>query len=158
MDLLPRRTGACPGQLSSGGRVECSAVAPVGVRGRGTARPEGGRLPMPPLAIDIGRPQKRPSHDAGHNARLFEGKRVVKPSRAAYCLALLSLLLSMAMLLEPTIAQAAESDTTTVAMPRADTSSQTEPSSNAPVVLRGARPVTPAAAQKPNVSNQAAPP
>ena len=113
---------------------------------------------MPPLAIDIGRPQKRPSHDAGHNARLFEGKRVVKPSRAAYCLALLSLLLSMAMLLEPTIAQAAESDTTTVAMPRADTSSQTEPSSNAPVVLRGTRPVTPAAAQEPNVSNQAPPP
>src|SRR5438477_4976468 len=107
MDLLPRRTGACPGQLSSGGRVECSAVAPVRVRARGTARPEGRRLPMPPLAIDIGRPQKRPSHDAGHNARLFEGRRVVKPSRAAYRLALLSLL-SMAMLLRPTIAQAAE--------------------------------------------------
>src|SRR5881394_2131894 len=159
MDLLPRRTGACPGQLSSGGRVECSAVAPVGVRGRGTARPEGGRLPMPPLAIDIGRPQKRPSHDAGHNARLFEGKRVVKPSRAAYRLPLLSLLLSMAMLLQPTIAQAAEGDTTTtVAIPRADTSSQTEPSSNAPVVLRGARAVTPAAAQEPNVNNRAPPP
>src|SRR5438067_1083480 len=121
MDLLPRRTGACPGQLSGGGRVErfgrlcrkCSAVAPVQVRARGTARPEGGWFPIPPLAIDIGRPQKRPSHDAGHNARLFKGRRVVKPSRAAYRLALLSLLLSMAMLLQPTIAQAAEGDTTT---------------------------------------------
>ena len=90
--------------------------------------------------------------------RLFEGRRVVKPSRAAYRLALLSLL-SMAMLLRPTIAQAAEGDTTTtVAIPRADTSSQTESSSNAPVVLRGTRPVTPAAAQEPNVSNQAPPP
>ena len=82
----------------------------------------------------------------------------MKPSRAAYRLALLSLL-SMAMLLRPTIAQAAEGDTTTtVAIPRADTSSQTEPSSNATVVLRGTRPVTPAAAQESNLSNQAAPP
>jgi len=83
----------------------------------------------------------------------------VKPSRAAYRLALLSLVLSMSMLMQPTIAQAAEGDTTTtVAIPRADTSSQTEPSSTAPVILRGTRPITPAAAQEPNVSNQAPPP
>src|SRR5690349_9330914 len=90
----------------------------------GTARPEGGRpASNAPSTIDIGRPQKRPSHDAGHNARLFEGRRVVKPSRAAYRLALLSLLLSMSMLMQPRIAQSAEGDTiTTVAIPRAETS------------------------------------
>ena len=83
----------------------------------------------------------------------------MKPSRAAYCLGLLSLLLSIVMLSEPTNAQAADGDTaTTVAIPRADTSAQAEPSSNAPVVLRGTRPVTPAAAEVPNVRNQAPPP
>ena len=90
---------------------------------------------------------------------LLEGRRVVKPSRAAYHVALLSLLLSIVMFSEPTIAQAADGDTTTtVAIPRADTSAQAEPSSNAPVVLRGTRPVTPAAAQAPGVSNRAPPP
>jgi hypothetical protein len=91
---------------------------------------------------------------------LLEGRRVVKPSRAAYCLGLLSLLVSIAMPLQPTIAQAADGDTTTtVAIPRADTSAQAEPSSNAPVVLlRGTRPVAPAAAEVPNVRNRAPPP
>src|SRR5437588_9819031 len=92
----------------------------------------------------------------------FEGRRVVKPSRvgkASYRLAFLtSLLLSMALLLQPTIAEGADGDTTTtLAMPRANASSQ-EPSSGDPVILRGTRPVSPLAAEAPNVGNQAPPP
>src|SRR5262244_2920241 len=53
---------------------------------------------------------------------LLEGRRVVKSSRATYCLALLSLLVSVAVALQSTIAQAADGDTTTtVAIPPADT-------------------------------------
>ena len=83
----------------------------------------------------------------------------MKPSRvgkAFYRLAFLtSLLLSMALLLQPTIADGADGDTTTtLAMPRADAGSQ-EPSSGGPVVLRGTRPVSPIAAEAPNVGNQA---
>ena len=83
----------------------------------------------------------------------------MKPSRGeegSYRLALLtSFLLSTTIALQPMIAQAADGDTAiTVATPRADTGSQEEPSSNAPVVLCGTRPVTPAAAQVPNVRNQ----
>ena len=80
-----------------------------------------------------------------------------RPENGSYRLVLLtSLLVSVALLSQPTIAQTADGDTTTtVAIPRADTSSQTEPSSTAPVILRGTRPITPAAAQEPNVSNQA---
>jgi hypothetical protein len=83
-----------------------------------------------------------------------------RPENGSYRLVLLtSLLVSVALLSQPTIAQTADGDTTTtVAIPRADTSAQAEPSSNAPVVLRGTRPVTPAAAQAPGVSNRAAPP
>src|SRR5262249_59482684 len=90
----------------------------------------------------------------------IEGRRVMKPSRAkngSYRLILLtSLLASVVLLLQPTIAQPADGDTTiTVAIPHADTGSQAEPSSNAPVVLRGTRPVTAAAAQVPTVRTQA---
>ena len=86
----------------------------------------------------------------------------MKPSRvgkASYRLAFLtSLLLSMALLLQPTIAEGADGDTTTtLAMPRANASSQ-EPSSGDPVILRGTRPVSPVAAEAPNVGNQAPPP
>ena len=86
----------------------------------------------------------------------------MKPSRvgkASYRLAFLtSLLLSMALLLPPTIAEGADGDTTTtLAMPRANASSQ-EPSSGGPVILRGTRPVSPLAAEAPNVGNQAPPP
>ena len=86
----------------------------------------------------------------------------MKPSRvgkASYRLAFLtSLLLSMALLLPPTIAEGADGDTTTtLAMPRANASSQ-EPSSGGPVILRGTRPVSPVAAEAPNVGNQAPPP
>jgi len=95
----------------------------------------------------------------GQDTRSIEGRRVMEPSRAAYRLGLLSLLLSTVVLSQPTIAQAADGDTTiTVAIPRADTGSQAEPSSNAPVVLRGTRPVTAAAAQVPNMRNQTPPP
>ena len=83
----------------------------------------------------------------------IRGEARMKPScrkKASYRLALLtSFLLSIAMALQPAIAQAADGDTTTtVAMLRADTSAQAEPSSNVPVVLRGTRPVTPAAARR----------
>jgi len=82
----------------------------------------------------------------------------MKPSRAAYRLALLSLLLSTAVLSQPTIAQAADGDTTTtVAMPPADTGLR-EPSSGGSVILRGTRPVSPAPTQAPNVGNQEASP
>ena len=86
----------------------------------------------------------------------------MKPSRvgkAAYRLALLtSLLLSMALLLQPTIADGADGDaTTTLAMPRVDAGSQ-EPSSGGPVFLRGTRPVSPVAAQARNIGKQAPPP
>src|SRR2546423_15351001 len=98
----------------------------------------------------------------GTNARSVVGRCVVEPSRAKearYRLAVLVAILSIAMLAHPTIAQAADGDTTTtVAIPRADPSAQAEPSNNAPVVLRGTRPVTPAAAQAPGVSNRAPPP
>src|SRR5207302_2501414 len=92
----------------------------------------------------------------------LEGRRGVKPSRvgkASYRLAVLtSLLLSMALLLQPIIADGADGDTTTtLAMPRADAGSQ-EPSSGGPVILRGTRPVSPVAAEAPNVGNQASAP
>jgi len=86
----------------------------------------------------------------------------MKPSRteeACYRLALLmSFLVSIAVALQPTIAQAADGDaTTTVAMPPADTGLR-EPSSGGSVVLRGTRPVSPASTQAPNVGNQEPPP
>src|SRR5438045_9673435 len=92
----------------------------------------------------------------------FEGRRVVKPSRvgkASYRLAFLtSLVLSMALLLPPTIAEGADGDTTTtLAMPRANPSSH-EPSSGGPVILRGTPPVPPVAAEAPHLGTQAPPP
>ena len=85
----------------------------------------------------------------------------MKPSRvgkASYRLALLtSLLFSMALLLQPTIADGADGDTTTtLSMPRTDAGSQ-EPSSGGPVILRGTRAVSPVAAEAPNIGNQASP-
>ena len=114
----------------------------------------------PGAAVDIDYPGRDHQSNAGYKTlALLEGRRVVKSSRAAYRLALLSLLLSMAMLSRPTIAEAADGGTAiTVAIPRADTGSQEEPSSNAPVILRGTRPVTRAAAEAPNVRNRAPPP
>ena len=85
-----------------------------------------------------------------------------RTEKACYRIAFLSsFALSMVMALHSTIARAADGDTTTittVAIPRADTGSQKEPSSNATVVLRGNRPVTPAAAEVPNPRNEAPPP
>jgi len=82
----------------------------------------------------------------------------VKPSRATYCLALLSLLVSVAVALQSTIAQAADGDTTTtVAIPPADTGLR-EPSSGGSVVIRGTRPISPAPRQAPSVRNEAPPP
>jgi hypothetical protein len=85
----------------------------------------------------------------------------VRPSRAgkaSYRLAFLtSLLLSMALLLQPTIAHGADGDTTTtLAMPRADAAQ--EPSSGGPVILRGTRPVNRVAAEAPNGNQASAPP
>jgi hypothetical protein len=85
-----------------------------------------------------------------------ESSRVEK---ASYRLALLTgLLLSMALLLQPTTADGADGDTTTtLAMPRGDAGSQ-GPSSGGPVILRGTRPGSPVAAEASNVGNQAPPP
>ena len=85
----------------------------------------------------------------------------MKPSRvgkASYRLAFwTSLLLSMGLLLQPTIADGADGDTTTtLAMPRADAGSQ-EPSSGGRVIRRGTRPVSAVAAQARNIGNQAPP-
>ena len=81
----------------------------------------------------------------------------MKPSRAAYHLALLSLLLSIALAFRPTITQAADGDTTTtLALPPADTGLR-EPSSGGSLIIRGTRPVSPASTQVPIVSNQAPP-
>ena len=86
----------------------------------------------------------------------MESSRVEK---ASYRLALLTgLLLSMALLLQPTTADGADGDTTTtLAMPRGDAGSQ-GPSSGGPVIVRGTRPVSPVAAEASNVGNQAPPP
>lgn len=85
-----------------------------------------------------------------------------RAEKASYRLALFSsFVLSMTIAVQPTIAPAADGDTTTittVAMPRADTGSRQEPSSNAAVVLHGTRPFTSAATEVPNVRNEAPPP
>ena len=82
----------------------------------------------------------------------------MKPSRAAYHLALLSLLLSIALAFRPTITQAADGDTTTtLALPPADTGLR-EPSSGGSLIIRGTRPVRPASTQVPNVRSQEPPP
>src|SRR5437868_13831473 len=87
----------------------------------------------------------------GTNARSVEGRRVVEPSRAEKArqrLAVLVAILSIAMLAHPTIANAADGDTTTVAMPPpvSDTGFR-EPSGGGSVIIRGTRPVSPAAEQ-----------
>jgi hypothetical protein len=83
----------------------------------------------------------------GTNARSIEGRRVVEPSRAkeaTYRIAFLTgVLLSMAMLLQPTIATADDGDTATVTIPRpAPDTGLREPSSSGLVVIRGTRPAT----------------
>ena len=83
----------------------------------------------------------------GTNARSIEGRRVVEPSRAkeaTYRIAFLTgLLLSMAMLLQPTIATADDGDAATVTIPRPSTDTGLrEPSSSGLVVIRGTRPAT----------------
>jgi len=83
----------------------------------------------------------------GANARSIEGRRVVEPSRAkeaTYRIAFLTgLLLSMAMLLQPTIATADDGDAATVTIPRpAPDTGLREPSSSGLVVIRGTRPAT----------------
>ena len=82
-----------------------------------------------------------------------------RTEKASYRLALLtSLVVSIGMALQPSIAQDADGDTTnTLAMPPADTGLR-EPLSGGSLVLRGTRPVSPAPTQARNVSNQAAPP
>jgi hypothetical protein len=87
----------------------------------------------------------------------------VEPSRAdkaVYGLGVLTaVLLSAAMLSQPTIATAADGDTATVAVP--DPGSDTglrEPSISGPVVIHGTRPAGPEAAQSPNMRNQIPPP
>jgi hypothetical protein len=91
----------------------------------------------------------------GTNARSIEGRRVVAPSRtekATYRIAFLTgVLVSMAMLLKPTIAAADDGDTATVTIPRpaADTGLR-EPSSSDLVIIRGTRPVSPTATQPRN--------
>jgi hypothetical protein len=86
----------------------------------------------------------------------------VEPSRAEqarYRLTVLSAVLSMTSLSQPTIADAADGDTATVAMPPpiSDTGLR-EPSISGPVVIYGSRPVSPAGSQSPNVGNRAPPP
>ena len=80
----------------------------------------------------------------------------MEPSRvdkAVYRLGVLTaVLLSAAMLLQPTIAAAADGDTVTVTIPR-DTGLR-EPSSSGPVVIHGTRPVSPAAAQSANANGE----
>jgi hypothetical protein len=95
----------------------------------------------------------------GTNARSIEGRRVVAPSRtekATYRIAFLTgVLLSMAMLLQPTIATADDGDTATVTIPRPSTDTGLrEPSSGGLVVIRGTRPVSPTAARSPNARNE----
>ena len=59
------------------------------------------------------------------------------------------------MLSKPTLAEAADDDTTTtLSLPRADTGFR-EPSSGGSVVLRGTRSVSPASTHAPNMRNQA---
>jgi hypothetical protein len=95
----------------------------------------------------------------GTNARSIEGRRVVEPSRAkeaTYRIAFLTgLLLSMAMLLQPTIATADDGDAATVTIPRPSTDTGLrEPSSSGLLVIRGTRPVSPTAARSPNARNE----
>ena len=87
----------------------------------------------------------------------------MEPSRAdkaVYRLGVLTaVLLSAAMLSQPTIATAADGDTATLAVP--DPGSDTglrEPSISGPVVIHGTRPAGPEAVQSGNVSNRAPPP
>ena len=82
----------------------------------------------------------------------------MEPSRAKearYRLAVLVAILSIAMLAHPTIANAADGDTTTVAMPPpvSDTGFR-EPSSGGSVIIRGTRPVSPAAEQSPDLASE----
>ena len=88
-----------------------------------------------------------------------EGRRVVEPSRtqrASYWLAFLTgLLLSMSMLLQPTVANAGDGDTPTVVVPRPPTDTGfREPSSGGSVIVRGTRPVSPAAKQSPDLASE----
>jgi len=95
----------------------------------------------------------------GTNARSVVGRCVVEPSRAEKArqrLAVLSaFLLGVAMLAQPTITVAADGDTTTVAMPPpvSDTGFR-EPSSGGSVIIRGTRPVSPAAEQSPDLASE----
>jgi len=78
----------------------------------------------------------------------------VEPSRAEKArqrLAVLgAFLLGVAMLAQPTITVAADGDTATVAMPPpASDTGVREPSSGGSVIIRGTRPVSPAAEQSP---------
>ena len=87
----------------------------------------------------------------------------MEPSRAdqaRYRLAVLTgFLLSIAILAQPTIANAADGDTATVAMPSpVSHTGLREPSISGPVVIYGSRSVSPVAAQSPNVSNRTPPP
>ena len=80
----------------------------------------------------------------------------MEPSRAekgVYRLGVLTaVLLSAAMLSQPTIVAAADGDTVTVTIPR-DTGLR-EPSNSGPVVIHGSRAVNAAAAQSPNVNSE----
>ena len=75
------------------------------------------------------------------------------PDKAVYGLGVLTaVLLSAAMLSQPTIATAADGDTVTVTIPP-DTGLR-EPSNSGPVVIHGTRPVSPAAAQSANANGE----
>jgi hypothetical protein len=83
----------------------------------------------------------------------------VEPSRAkeaTYRIAfLMGVLLSMAMLLRPTIATADDGDAATVTIPRpAPDTGLREPSSSGLVVIRGTRSVSPTATQPRNVGSE----
>ena len=83
----------------------------------------------------------------------------MEPSRAEKArqrLAVLgAFLLGVAMLAQPTITVAADGDTATVAMPPpASDTGVREPSSGGSVIIRGTRPVSPAAEQSPDLASE----
>ena len=79
----------------------------------------------------------------------------MKPSRAVKVACLNGFLLTMTMLLQPTIADAADGDTPTVVVPRPPTDTGLRaPSSSRPVVIYGTRPASPSARQPSNVGSE----
>lgn len=97
-------------------------------------------------------PERNHSAEECAKAPLVAKRPLMKtvPSKKSLTeLALISFLLSIAMLSKPTLAEAADDDTTTtLSMPRADTGLR-EPSSGGSVVLRGTRSVSPASTHAP---------